>query len=116
MALEFSVVIDLPFIVAFAGGVLAVVDAITRLRRGVAIVAVLEIIASVLFVLSLFIANVPFGAPLLALVTIILLLLQLVFSGTTRRGGAAITVIAIILLVIWLVLIGGRVVIPGVNA
>lgn len=116
MALEFNVVIDLPFIVAFVGGVLAAIDAITRLRRGSAILAIVQIIASVLFVLSLFIANVPFGAPLLAVVTIVVLLLQLVFSGTTRRGGAAITVIAIILLVIWLVLIGGRVLIPGVNA
>ena len=116
MDLQFSVVIDLPFIIALAGGVLAILDAITRLRRGSTILAILQIISSVLFVLSLFIANVPFGAPLLAVVTILLLLLQLVFSGTTRRGGAAITVIAIILLVIWLVLIGGRVVIPGVNA
>ena len=116
MALEFSVVINLPFIIALVGGVLAVLDAITRLRRGSTILAILQIIAAVLFVLSLFIANVPFGAPLLAVVTILLLLLQLVFSGTTRRGGAAITVIAIILLVIWLVLIGGRVLIPGVNA
>jgi hypothetical protein len=116
MALEFSVVIDLPFVVALVGGVLAVIDAIARLRRGSAVLAILQIIAAVLFVLSLFVANVPFGAPLLALVTVILLLLQLVFSGGTRRGGAAITVIAVILLVIWLVLIGGRVVIPGVNA
>lgn len=116
MALEFSVVIDLPFIVALVGGVLAVVDAIARLRRGSTILAIIQIIASVLFVLSLFIANVPFGAPLLAVVTIVLLLLQLVFSGATRRGNAAITVIAIILLVVWLVLIGGRVIIPGVNA
>ena len=116
MALEFSVVIDLPFIVALVGGVLAVIDAIARLRRGSTILAIIQIIAAVLFVLSLFIANVPFGAPLLAVVTILLLLLQLVFSGSTRRGSAAITVAAIILLVIWLVLIGGRVVIPGVNA
>ncbi len=116
MDLQFTVDINLTFIVALVGGILAVLDAITRLRRGSTILAIIQIIASVLFVLSLFIANVPFGAPLLAVVTILLLLLQLVFSGTTRRGGAAITVIAIILLVIWLVLIGGRVVIPGVNA
>lgn len=114
--ISFDFAINLTSLVALVGGVLAVVDAVVRLRRGSTILAILQIISSVLFVLSLFVANVPFGAPLLAVVTILLLLLQLVFSGTTRRGGAAITVIAIILLVIWLVLIGGRVIIPGVNA
>ncbi|MEO8528120.1 MAG: hypothetical protein ABI435_03490 [Pseudolysinimonas sp.] len=106
--------LTLPFIVALIGGILALVDGVVRVRRGVAILAVLEILASALFLLSLFVANVPFGSPLLALITLILLVIAIAFSGGTHRGGVAVTVIAIILLIVWLVLIGGKIVIPGV--
>lgn len=112
--MTFSFVIDLPFVVAFIGGLLALLDGIARVRSGAAVLAVLEILGSALFLLSLFVSGVPFGSPLLALVVVILLALGLVFTGGTRRGGVAITVIALILLVVWLVLIGGRIVIPGV--
>jgi len=124
VTITFGFTLTLMFIVAVAGGVLALVDGITRTRGGAAVLAVLEIIAAVLFLLSLFVTGLPiaiggveFTSPLLGLILVILLLIQLAFRGGTNRGGAAITVIAIILLVIWFVFgIGARVEIPGVNA
>jgi hypothetical protein len=112
------------FIIAVIGGILALVDGITRARGGAAILAILQIIVAVLFLLSLFVVGLPiaiggveFTTPLLGLILVILLLIQMAFRGGTNRGGVAITLIAIILLIIWFVFgIGARVVIPGVNA
>ncbi len=112
------------FVVAALGGVLALVDGITRTRGGGAILAVLQIIVAVLFLLSLFVIGLPlrigdveFTSPLLGLILVILLLVQLAFRSGTRRGTAALTLVAIVLLVVWFVFgIGARVVIPGVNA
>ena len=119
-----SFTLTLMSIIALIGGVLALVDGITRTRGGAAILAVLEIIVAVLFLASLFIVGLPiaiggveFTTPLLGLILVIILLIQLAFRGGTKRGGVAITLIAIILLIIWFVFgIGARVVIPGVNA
>lgn len=124
MTLTFVLPLTLMFFVAVAAGILALVDGITRTRGGAAVLAVLQIIAAVLFLVSLFVVGLPiaiggveFTTPLLGLILVILLLIQLAFRGSTRRGGAAITLIAIILLVIWFVFgIGARVEIPGVNA
>ena len=119
-----SFTLTLMSIIALIGGVLALVDGITRTRGGAAVLAVLEIIVAVLFLASLFIVGLPiaiggveFTTPLLGLILVIILLIQLAFRGGTKRGGVAITLIAIILLIIWFVFgIGARVVIPGVNA
>jgi hypothetical protein len=116
--------LTLMFVIAAVGGVLALVDGITRTRGGAAVLAVIQIIVAVLFLLSLFVVGLPlaigdveFTSPILGLILVILLLVQLVFRGSTRRGGVALTLIAIILLIIWFVFgIGARVVIPGVNA
>lgn len=124
MEITIGFTLTLMFVVAAVGGVLALVDGITRARGGAAILAILEIIVAVLFLISLFVVGLPlrvgdveFTSPLLGLILVILLLVQLAFRTGARRSGAAITLIAIVLLVVWFVFgIGARVVIPGVNA
>ena len=124
MTITFPSSLTLMFIIAVIGGILALVDGITRARGGAALLAILQIIVAVLFLLSLFVVGLPiaiggveFTTPLLGLILVILLLIQMAFRGGTNRGGVALTLIAIILLIIWFVFgIGARVVIPGVNA
>lgn len=124
MTITFGFTLTLMSVIAVAGGVLALIDGITRTRGGAAVLAALEIIAAVLFLLSLFVVGLPiaiggveFTTPLLGLILVILLLIQLAFRGGTRTGAVAITFIAIVLLVIWFVFgIGARIEIPGVNA
>ena len=124
MTIEFGFDLTLMFVIAVVGGILALVDGITRARGGAAILAIIEVIVAVLFLVSLFVRGIPiaigeveFTTPLLGLILVIVLLIQLAFRGSARRGGVAITLIAILLLVIWFVFgIGARVVIPGVNA
>lgn len=124
MEITFGFTLTLMFVIAAIGGILALVDGVTRARGGAAILAILEVIVAVLFLISLFVVGLPlrvgdveFTSPLLGLILVILLLIQLAFRSGVRRGGVAITLVAIILLVIWFVFgIGARVVIPGVNA
>ena len=126
MTVTFAIELSLMFFVAAAGGILALIDGITRARGGAAILAILQIIVSVLFLISLFVRGIPlsigeleFTTPLLGFVLVILLLIQLAFRGSTRRGGVAITLIAIILLIIWFVFgLGARLdlYIPGVTS
>ena len=113
--MTFSLVIDLPFIIAVVGGVLAVVDAITRMRGRGAVLGILQIIAAALFVLSLFVAGVPLGGTVLALITVVLLILGLVFRGSSR-GSRWLGIVALLLLIAWLVLVPRAIVIPGLNA
>jgi hypothetical protein len=125
VTVTFALELSLMFFIAAAGGILALVDGITRARGGAAILAVLQIIASVLFLISLFVRGIPlsigeleFTTPLLGFILVILLLIQLAFRGSTRRGGVAITLIAIILLIVWFVFgLGARLdlYIPGVT-
>ncbi len=126
MTITFAIELSLMFFIAAAGGILALIDGITRARGGGAVVAVLQIIASVLFLISLFVRGIPlaigeleFTTPLLGFILVILLLIQLAFRGSTRRGGVAITLIAIILLIVWFVFgLGARLdlYIPGVTS
>jgi hypothetical protein len=126
VTVTFAIELSLMFFIAAAGGILALIDGIARARGGAAILAVLEIIVSVLFLISLFVRGIPlsigeieFTTPLLGFILVILLLIQLAFRGGTRRGGIAITLIAIILLIIWFVFgLGARLdlYIPGVTA
>ena len=103
-------------VIGLLGAILALIDGIIRVRgRGVAIVAVIEIIVAALFILSFFIA-VPFGSLVLAIATLIILVVQLVVRGSTRRSGVGLTVVAIVLVLIWLILAQGWIVIPGVNS
>lgn len=126
MTITFAIELSLMFFIAAAGGILALIDGITRARGGGAVVAVLQIIASVLFLISLFVRGIPlaigeleFTTPLLGFILVILLLIQLAFRGSTRRSGIAITLIAIILLIVWFVFgLGARLdlYIPGVTS
>lgn len=103
-------------IIAIAGGALALVDGILRSRgRGSAVLAILEIIAAVLFLLSFFFPGIPFGSLILAIITAVLVAVQLFVRRGVRRGGIAITVVALILLVLWIVLSQRWLLIPGVN-
>jgi hypothetical protein len=102
-------------IILFAAAALAVIDGIIRVRgRGTPILAVLEIIAGGLVVLSFFI-NVPVAIITLVIIMGILLVLQLVLRGSTRRSGVGITAVSLVLTVIYLILALGWLHIPGVN-
>ena len=107
--------INLLFLLGLVGGILAVIDAIVRIRARSVVLGVIQVIAAALFTLSLFVAGVPFGQPILAVVTIVILVLGLAVRGRGRRGGAALTVVAIILLLAYL-LLAGDIRIAGINA
>ncbi len=107
--------INLLFVLGLVGGVLAIVDAIVRIRARSAVLGIIQVIVAALFTLSLFVAGIPFGQPILAVVTIVILVLGLAFRGGTRRGGAALTVVAIIVLLAYM-LLAGDIKIAGVNA
>lgn len=125
MEITFAIELSLMFFVAAIGGVLALIDGITRARGGAALLAILQIIVAILFLLSLFVRGIPltvgeleFTTPLLGFILVILLLIQLAFRSGVQRGGVAITLVAIILLVIWFVFgLGARIdlYVPGVT-
>jgi hypothetical protein len=107
--------INLLFIIAVVGGVLAIIDAIVRIRSHSVVLGVIQVIAAALFTLSLFVAGVPFGTAVLAVATLVLLVLGLAFRGGRARGGVALTIISIILLLAFLLFAGG-IKIAGINA
>jgi hypothetical protein len=98
--------------------ILAIVDAVARLRgrRGVGVLAVIELIAGVLLILSLFI-SLPgiLGNEIMEIVLLVVFVLLLLFRGSVRRGFAAITVIALILDLALLLFTLGWLHIPGIN-
>ncbi|MEJ3405539.1 hypothetical protein WDJ51_12425 [Rathayibacter sp. YIM 133350] len=97
---------------AIIGGVLALIDGILRVRgRGTSIIGVIEIIASALFLLALFLPGIPFGAVTLGIITLIVLVIALVLG----RARSALSIAAIILLAVWLILTLGWLHIPGIN-
>ncbi|WP_173922956.1 hypothetical protein [Agromyces sp. Marseille-P2726] len=101
-------------IIALVGGALALIDGVLRLRarRGSTIIGVIELVVAALFLLSLFLPAIPFGSLVLGIVTIIALVVALFAGGRVGRG---ITIAALVVLVVWLVLVNGWLVIPGVN-
>ena len=98
--------------------VLAIIDAVARLRgrRGIGVLAIIELIAAILLLLSLFI-TLPhaLGNEIMEIVLEIVLILLLIFRGSVRRGFAAITVIALILNTILLFTTLGWLHIPWLN-
>jgi hypothetical protein len=96
----------------------AIVDAIARLRgrRGVGVLAVIELIIGVLMILSLFVVLPGILANnILEIILLIVLILLLIFRGSVRRGFAAITVIALVLDLALLLFGLGWLKIPGIN-
>lgn len=109
--------ISLLTLVALAAGVLALVDGIIRVRRGNAVLAVIEIIVAALFLIAFIpplAAIIPtlVSTVTLAVVLLIVLVLQLILRGSTRRASAPLTIIAIVLLVIWIIVALGWVSMP----
>jgi hypothetical protein len=98
--------------------VLAIIDAVARLRgrRGIGVLAIIELIAAILLLLSLFV-TLPhaLGNEIMEIVLEIVLILLLIFRGSVRRGFAAITVVALILNTILLFTTLGWLHIPWLN-
>lgn len=125
MEITFVLELSLMFFIAAIGGILALIDGIARARGGAALLAILQIVVAVLFLISLFVRGIPltvgelsFTTPLLGFILVIILLIQLAFRSGVRSGGVAITLVAIILLVIWFVFgLGARIdlYVPGVT-
>jgi len=107
------VTFSLLLIIGLIGGVLALIDGIWRLRaRGVNnIVGVIEIIVAALFILSFFVP-VPWGSIVLGVATLIALVVALFAGGRTGKG---LTIAALVVIAIWLVLVNGWIIIPGIN-
>jgi hypothetical protein len=108
-------VFSLLLIIALVGGILALIDGIVAARSHAAVLGILQIIASALFILALFFPGIPFGAVLLAFITVLLLILVLAFRGTARHS-VWLPLIALLLLIVWLVLGPHNISIPGINA
>jgi hypothetical protein len=114
------VVISLLTIIAILGGVLALIDGIIRVRRGNAVIAVIEIIVAALFLIAFIpplaeIIPVAIATTTLAIVLLIVLVVQLVLRGSTRRSGIALTTAALVIIAFWLVVALGWVSIPGLT-
>ena len=101
-------------LIALAGGVLALVDGIWRLRArgGSTVVGIIEIVVAGLFLLSLFVPGIPWGSLVLGIATLVVLVVAMFAGG---RTGRTLTIIALVLLVVWVVLVNRWLVIPGIN-
>ena len=99
-------------LIALVGGILAVVDGVLRLRgKGGTAVGLFELIAGLLFLISLFVP-IAWGSIVLAVVTAVALIVALVVRG---KSAVALTIVALILVVAWIVLANRWIVIPGIN-
>jgi len=110
--------VSLLLIITVIAGALSLYDGIIRLRgkRGNSILAIVEIIAAALMLLSLFgIFTTTLSIGILSVILEIALILQLVIRGSTRRGGATITIIALVANSIVLIVAFGLFQIPGLN-
>ncbi|WP_127792301.1 hypothetical protein [Agromyces sp. LHK192] len=100
-------------IIAIAGGVLALIDGILRVRgRGNSVIGIIEIVVAALFLLSLFVPGIPWGPLVLAVALIVVVVIGLVFRG---RQGIGLTIGALALLAFYVILVNKWLVIPGIN-
>jgi hypothetical protein len=99
---------------ALVGGVLALVDGIWRLRArgGSTVVGIIEIVVAGLFLLSLFLPQIPFGSLVLGVATLVVLAVALFAGG---RTGRTLTIVALVVIVAWVILVNRWLVIPGIN-
>lgn len=99
------IVIDWLLFATLAAAIVAVADAVVRLRshRGNSLLAIAELVVGALLFISAFgpvqqFISVSFGSGILAIILEVVLILLLVLRGGTRRsGGAALTLIALVL-------------------
>jgi len=99
------------FLILAVAAVLAIIDAVIRLRGRGGVLAVIELIVAILLVLSWFV-TVPFGQFALAVALLVVLIILLVL----RRARFTITIAALILTAAFIVLERGWIIIPGINA
>lgn len=98
-------------LIALLGGILALADGIRRLSGRSKLIGVIETVIAALFLISLFVPAIPFGALGLAVATIIILVIALVVGRRPR----SIAIGAIVVLVVWIVLVNHWVVIALIN-
>ncbi|MGC5172796.1 hypothetical protein ACPW96_16950 [Micromonospora sp. DT81.3] len=100
-------------IIALAGGVLALIDGILRLRgKGGTLFGVLETVVAALFLLSHFVPGIPFGSLVLGIATIVVLVIGLILRAKHAIG---VTIAALVVIGLWIVLINRWLIIPGIN-
>jgi hypothetical protein len=100
-------------LIALAGGVVALVDGVLRLRgKGGTVLGIIEIIVAALFLLSLFVPGIPFGALVLGVATLIVLIIALIVG---RRRGFALPIVGLVLILLWIVLVNRWLIIPGIS-
>jgi hypothetical protein len=114
--MHISVDLGLLEILIIVTGVLAVIDSVVRVRGRRGVLAIVELIAGVLLILSNFI-TLPhiLGQTIMQVVLEVVLILLLIFRGGTRRGGVAITIITLILNTVLILLTLGWITIPGLH-
>ena len=108
---EFSINITWLLLILAIAVVLAIIDAVLRLRGGgTSVLAVIELIIAILLALSWFV-NIPASRLALSIALLVVLIIQLIL----RRGRYAVTIGALVFTGIFVVLAQGWVVIPGIN-
>ena len=114
--MHISVDLGLLEILIIVTGVLAVIDSVVRVRGRRGVLAIIELIAGVLLILSNFI-TLPhiLGQTIMQIVLEVVLILLLFIRGGTRRGGLAITIITLILNTVLILLTLGWITIPGLH-
>lgn len=108
------------FVITVLAAGLAVFDAISRLRGrgGSKVLPIIELVASVLMLVSLFVALPGFagvGPTLLFAIILEIALLVIVFTGGRRKGASAITIVALVLNSIVVLLALGWITIPAIQ-
>lgn len=100
-------------IIALAGGVLALIDGVLRLRgKGGTLFGIIETVIAALFLLSHFVPGIPFGSVVLGVATIVVLVIGLILRAKHAIG---ITLAALLVIAFWIVLVNRWLIIPGVN-
>ena len=100
-------------IIALAGGVLALIDGVLRLRgKGGTLFGIIETVIAALFLLSHFVPGIPFGSVVLGVATSVVLVIGLILRAKHAIG---ITLAALLVIAFWIVLVNRWLIIPGVN-
>lgn len=100
-------------LIGVAGGVIALIDGVIRLR-GRRVFSIVEIIVAALFLISLYVPVIPLGSLVLGVLAGLVLLLQMVFRGGTKSLGL-VSGLGLALIVVWVVLSQGWVIVPVLN-